>query len=79
MADDVDELVMLVLDTAGWYEAIAIYEEETGCTRAESVQAVEKLSRRVDTGRNPHIAKRLGIFGAVIAAMGTLALFLALS
>jgi len=76
MVDDVDELTLLVLATAGREEAIALYEEETGCSRAESLQAVEQLRRRVGTGSRMHVAKRLGILGFALVAMGTFALLI---
>jgi len=76
MVDDVDELTLLVLSTAGKDEAIALYEEETGCSRTESVQAVEDLRLRVGTGGTTTVAKRLGMLGAAIVAIGTLALLI---
>jgi len=74
MVEDVDELTLLVLSTAGRDEAIALYEEETGCSRAESAEAVDDLSHRVKTPKKTHVAKRLGMLGAAIVAVGTLAL-----
>ena len=59
MVEDVDELATLVLNTAGWDEAIAVYEEETGCSRAESVRAVENLRRRTAKGGRAGIAMRV--------------------
>ena len=50
MIDDVDELTIFVLSTAGRKEAIAVYEEETGCNRSESVQAVDRFSHQVGCG-----------------------------
>ena len=74
MVDDVDELAILILNTAGRSEAIALYQEETGCSHAESVQAVENMIHRVGIGRKTPFAKRLGMVGLAIAAIGILAL-----
>jgi hypothetical protein len=63
---DVDELAILVLRTAGRKEAIEVYEEVTGCSRAESVQAVENLSRRASTDNRAEIARRMRLLVSAI-------------
>jgi len=73
MVEDVDELTILVLNTAGRQEAIAVYEEETGCSHAESWRAVENLACRVGNGRSAGIARRVGMVAAAIVGIGVLA------
>lgn len=73
MIDNVEELTILVLKTAGRKEAIAVYKEETGCSHAESVQAVESLSRCARRGRKVRIGKRIGVLVGAIVGIGALA------
>jgi hypothetical protein len=46
MVDNLDELVLLLLRTAGTGDAVLTYEEETGASHAEATTAVKNLSRR---------------------------------
>jgi hypothetical protein len=77
MVDDIDELTILVLNTAGRNEAIALYEEEAGCSHAESVQAVEDLSHRAGIHKKAPIGRRIGTIVCAILTLGTLVLLAA--
>ena len=77
MNDDVDQLTSLILSTAGRKEAIAVYEEETGCSHAESVRAVDKLSHAVGGRSKANFGKRIGLFAVALLA-GSVALLVTL-
>jgi RPA family protein len=46
MVENIDELMMLLLRCDGKWAAIRTYEEETGASRAEAIQAVDELARK---------------------------------
>ena len=71
MIDDFDQLAILILRNAGKNEAISVYEEETGCSRAEAVAAVKKLSRRAGIIGRKGLPKRIGMVVSAILALGT--------
>ena len=46
MVENTDDLLLLLLRCAGKRAAVTTYEEETGASRAEAVQAVDRLARK---------------------------------
>jgi hypothetical protein len=45
MVENTDDLMLLLLRCDGKQAAITTYEEETGASHAEAVQAVERIAR----------------------------------
>ena len=78
MIDDIDELTRLVLNTAGRKEAIALYAEETGCSDAEAMQAVDRLREPGRASRRACLARPFGVLAGLIVAGGALAFLLTL-
>lgn len=48
--DDVEELTLLMLRESGRGDAVSLYQDETGATRAEARRAVEKIAQRHGLG-----------------------------
>lgn len=64
MVDHLDDLVVLLLRSAGKSEAVATYEEESGASHAEAVVAVEKLAEKHGLTRTGWPVMRWVTFGA---------------
>jgi hypothetical protein len=66
MVDHFDELVLLLLRSDGKNAAVTAYEEESGVSHAEAVQAVEVLAQKHDFDPRKRSTKRLVAIAATL-------------
>ncbi len=67
MVENTDDLILLLLRCDGKQGAITTYEEETGASRAEALQAVERLARKHGIAERRWPAWRTGMI--IVAAL----------
>ena len=74
MVENTDDLMLLLLRCAGKRAAVTTYEEETGASRAEAVQAVERLARKHGIAETRWPAWRTGMIIVAALAVSVLCL-----